>query len=83
MSRQELKKQENNSSTKAKFTTKDLNNSEEKEISNSEFQKILEGMNNELKKETQKLVTDLKNDMNKQVKELREFNQTGYERGTQ
>jgi hypothetical protein len=28
-------------------------------------------------------VTDLKNDMNKQVKELREFNQTGYERGTQ
>jgi hypothetical protein len=39
MSRQELKKQENNSSTKAKFTTKDLNNSEEKEILNIEFQK--------------------------------------------
>jgi hypothetical protein len=28
-----MKKQENSSSTKAKFTTKDLNNSEEKEIS--------------------------------------------------
>jgi hypothetical protein len=46
------KKQENCSTSKANSTTKDLNKSKEKEISNFEFQKITERMINELKDET-------------------------------
>jgi excinuclease UvrABC nuclease subunit len=58
--------------SKLNFTTKDLNNNEEKEISNIEFQKIIERIINKVKEETQKLVSDLKEDMNKQIKELKE-----------
>jgi hypothetical protein len=43
-----------------KSNTKELNNSEEEEISNTEFQKIILRVINELKDETQNLVTELK-----------------------
>jgi hypothetical protein len=48
-----MKQQGNISPSKANSTTKDLNNSEEEEISNTEFQKIIAKMINELKEETQ------------------------------
>jgi hypothetical protein len=51
-----LKQQNNSSSSKVNSINKDLNNSEEKEISNIGFPKILEGMINELKEENQKLL---------------------------
>jgi hypothetical protein len=55
-----IKQQGNSSPSKANSTTKDLNTSEEKEISNIEFQKIIERMINEFKEETQKLACHLK-----------------------
>jgi hypothetical protein len=67
-----MKQQGNSNPSKANSTTKDLNNSKEKEISNIEFQKITERMINELKEETQRLVSDLKEDVKKQLKELKE-----------
>jgi hypothetical protein len=47
-----MKQQDNSSPSKANSVTKDLNNCEEKEISKTEFQKILVRMDNELKEET-------------------------------
>jgi hypothetical protein len=52
--------------------SQDLNKSEEKEISNSEFQKLIVRIINELREETYMLVLELKEDMNKQLKELKE-----------
>jgi F0F1-type ATP synthase membrane subunit b/b' len=66
-----IKKQNNCSPSKSTSTTKDLNNSEKKEISNIDFQKKPERMINKLKEETQKIVYALKEDMNKQLKELK------------
>jgi hypothetical protein len=47
-----IKQQSNISPSKANSTSKDLNNSEEEEISNTEFQKIIVRMINEFKEET-------------------------------
>jgi F0F1-type ATP synthase membrane subunit b/b' len=66
-----MKQQANSSPSKANFTTKDLNNGKEEEISNNEFQKVIGRMINELKEETQEQVSDLKEDMNKQINELK------------
>jgi phage host-nuclease inhibitor protein Gam len=57
-------------SPKTNSTTRDLNNIEEEEVSNTEFQKFRR-MINDLEKETHKLVTELKEDMNKQLKNLK------------
>jgi hypothetical protein len=66
------KQQDNCFPSKANSTTKDLNNCIEEELSNTEFQKIIVRMINELKEETQKLVFNLKEDVNKQLKKLKE-----------
>jgi hypothetical protein len=52
--------------------TKDLNKSEEEEISNIKVQNIIVRMINEWKEETHKLVSELKKKMNKQLKKLKE-----------
>jgi hypothetical protein len=44
-----MKPQDNGSPLKGNFTTKDLNNSKEEEISNVEFQKIIVRMINNFK----------------------------------
>jgi hypothetical protein len=51
-----MKPQDKSSPLKANSTTKDLNKSKEKELSNIEFQNKIVRMINELKEETQKLV---------------------------
>jgi hypothetical protein len=68
-----MKQQDNNSPSKANFTTKDLNTWVEKEISNNEFQKTTVKIINSLKEDTQKLVFDLKEDVNKELNELKEY----------
>jgi hypothetical protein len=65
-----MKQHDNSSPSKANSTTKDLNNSEEKEIIKYWILKN-NRMTNELKEETQKLVSDLKEDMNKQLNEFK------------
>jgi gas vesicle protein len=67
-----VKQQDNSSPSKANSTTRDVNICEEEKISNTEFQKIMVRMINELKEETQKLVTDFKEEMSKQLNELKE-----------
>jgi gas vesicle protein len=67
-----MKQQDNHSPSKSNSTTKYLNNCIEEEISNTEFQKIIVRMINELKVETQKLLSDLKEDVKKQLNELKE-----------
>jgi hypothetical protein len=67
-----MKQQGNKSPSKAKSTTKDLNNNEDKEISNTRFQKIIVRMINAFKEEIYKLVSELKEDMNNQAKEPKE-----------
>jgi hypothetical protein len=59
-------------SLEANSTPKNLKNSGEKEISNTEFKKLIIGKINELKEKTLKLVTELKEYMNKQLTELKE-----------
>jgi hypothetical protein len=60
-----MEQQDNHSPSKANCATKDPNTCVEKELSNNEFQKTIEKINN-LKEETQKLVFDLKEDVIKQ-----------------
>jgi hypothetical protein len=48
-----MKQQDNCFPSKANSTTKDLNNCIEEELSNTEFQKIIVRMINELKEKTQ------------------------------
>jgi hypothetical protein len=61
-----MKHKDNCSSSKANYTTKDLNNCIEEEISNIKLKKIVR-MTNELKEETQKIVSNIKEDVNKQL----------------
>jgi hypothetical protein len=60
-----MKQQLNSSPSKANSMFKDLNNSEEEEISNTEFQKNNSKNDYELKEETHKVLSELKKDMNK------------------
>jgi hypothetical protein len=55
-----MMQQGNSSPSKANSTTKVINKSKEKEISNIEFKKIIVRLINTLKEETHKLVIELK-----------------------
>jgi hypothetical protein len=71
-----MKQQGSSSPLKVNSTTKDLNNSNEEETPNTEFQKIIVRMVNELKEETQKLVSELKRGYEYKTKRMqREFKQ--------
>jgi methyl-accepting chemotaxis protein len=67
-----MKQQNNHFPSKANSTTKDQNTCVEEALSNTEFQKTIVKMINDLKEETQKLVFDLKGNVNKQLNEHKE-----------